>query len=182
MHEVVATRSSSAMSVDDGRRVFGLCCCYEEPSEDVGDYQLVFARGCFSASLASPDFDGRVLFNHDSKQVLGRKSARTARFSETSQGVSFEADLPESTWALDLEVSMNRGDITAADVGFMSSEKHWETRKGARTLVIDKAFLVEASVVSWSNFSQTSAQIAEQQTALAAARLEVMKMQSSRLM
>jgi uncharacterized protein len=146
--ERCASRSMAATPINDASRIFGVCCTYGEPSEDLGDYVVVFSRGCFTTSLKASGADQRVLHNHESRLVLGRVSAGTARFTESSSRVSFEADPPAAYWADDLMESMRRGDITAADIGYITTLSHWETRNGTRTRVIDMAELVEASIAA----------------------------------
>jgi HK97 family phage prohead protease len=105
-------------SMADGRKVFGQAAVYDQPSEDLGGFVEVFAKGAFSQSLNDPKFDGRVLFNHSHACVLGRCSAHTARFTDSSSALLYEADLPDTSWARDLLTSMERNDITGSGVAF----------------------------------------------------------------
>lgn len=63
--------------------------------------------------------DVRALLNHDPNVVLGRTTAGTLRLSADETGLLYEVDLPDTTAARDLAVSVSRGDISQSSWGFM---------------------------------------------------------------
>lgn len=153
----------------DSRKI--TCCVapYEQASTDMGGFVEIYSRGCFKKSLESND-DARVLFNHNSDMVLGRRSAGTARFYEQADGLYFEVDAPETQWADDLLTSMRRGDITGGSCAFFMKAR-WEYRSGIKTRVIEEARLVEGSVASFPIY-ETSTATAAPVPLLAAETLE----------
>jgi HK97 family phage prohead protease len=167
-------RRAAAIGTKDNTRVYGYCVNYEEASEDLGGFVQLYARGSFRESLANAKDDQRILFNHNSSSVLGRKSAGTARFAEIGSGVYFEADVPACGWALDLMVSMQRRDVNQSGVWAIPTKAHWESR-GERTLVIDQASLIAASVVSFATFGRTTADVNAGENAAMAASLEYLR-------
>lgn len=128
---------------------------YNSRSKDLGGFVEVYAPGCFDESLARDD--QRALFAHDPRFVLGRKSAGTARFWSDANGVNFEADVPDTTWANDLLTSMDRGDISQSSASFFIEQQHVELRDGQKVRVVEKARLVEGSVVSSAAYEATTA-------------------------
>lgn len=65
--------------------------------------------------------DVRVLFNHDSNQILGRTKSGTARVGVDEVGLWYEVDLPES--AVAVREAVLRGDVDQSSWGFSLKEK-----------------------------------------------------------
>lgn len=146
-----------------------ITCCvapYNQLSSDLGGYKEIYQPGCFTESLTSGDC--RALFNHNPDYVLGRQSAGTARFFERPDGLYFEADAPETQWSSDLLTSMRRGDINQGSSAFFILRPRWEYRSGQKVRVIEKAKLVEGSVVSFAAYESSQAS-AEQPASSASA-------------
>ena len=139
-----------------------ITCCvapYDQPSQDMGGFVEVYSRGCFKKSLESGD-DARVLFNHNSDMVLGRRSAGTAKFFDRADGLYFEVEAPETQWAEDLLTSMRRGDISGGSCAFFMKAR-WEYRSGQKTRVIEEARLVEGSVASFPIYESSTASVVQ---------------------
>jgi HK97 family phage prohead protease len=85
--------------------------------------------------------DTRSLFNHDPSALLGRLSAGTLRLSSDDHGLEYEVDLPDTTYARDLRVLVDRGDIDGASFAFVpylasyDPETDTTTHTQARSLV-----------------------------------------------
>lgn len=88
--------------------------------------------GAFDAVLESPATDVRALFNHEPNLLLGRQSAGTLRMGTDSEGLEFEADLPDTTYARDLRELVERGDLTGASFAFIPGKDSWDTVPGGR--------------------------------------------------
>jgi hypothetical protein len=149
-----------ATPAQTGSRVTGKAVVYGSESVDLGGYVEVIKAGAFTESLANPNFDARITFNHNYDCILGRKSANTCSFIDSPTALSYVVDFPNTDFANNLLVSMRRGDITGSSLGFLIQQAHWESRVGRRVRVIDKGLLVECSVVAFPAYLATSAQIA----------------------
>jgi HK97 family phage prohead protease len=152
-------------------RVTGILAPYDSASSDLGGFQEVYQAGCFNKFLAQDD--PRVLFNHNIDHVLGRKSAGTARFWEEPDGLHYDADLPDTQAARDLQVSMARGDIKESSAAFYITDYAWENRSGVRTRVIKEARLVEGSPHSFAAYAESTAKPAEVPQAIVNHELEL---------
>jgi len=73
--------------------------------------------GAFKRSLAA-GADVVALVAHDSRMILGRSGAGTLSLSEDARGLRFEIDVPPTTAARDLLVSVERGDVAGASFAF----------------------------------------------------------------
>jgi len=82
--------------------------------------------GAFADAI--PKSDTRSLWNHDSNYVLGRKSSKTLRLQEDDHGLKVEIIPPDTQWARDLVVSIDRGDVREMSFGFIVKEDgdKWE--------------------------------------------------------
>ena len=185
------TRSFRAAAVavrggnQSARIVRGLCVPFDEIIEVEGGAEM-YRVGCFQASLQNDD--ARLLFNSNPDKVIGRKSAGTARFTDKTDGLHFEGDLPDCSWAVDLACSMDRGDIDGTSCAFLIEKYESQQIDGKSVNVITKARLIAASVSAFSQFRNanqaTSQLIAEARTSgfrlgLAAGRKEAKAKQSA---
>lgn len=101
---------------NDGMRLRGHAAVFDSESHDLGGFVEVIRRGAFAQSLEENDI--RALHNHNDDMVIGRTSAGTLRLSEDERGLAAEMDLPDTTFARDLKVSVERGDINGMSFGF----------------------------------------------------------------
>ena len=83
-----------------------------------------FRERCRPGSI-SLDPDLVALWEHDPKSVLGSARAGTMRSAISSEGVDFVAYPPATTWAADLRVSMDRGDIRGCSFKMFVSDDLW---------------------------------------------------------
>lgn len=86
-------------------------------------FREIIARGAFTKSLTVED--QRSLFNHDPNLILGRRSAETLRLIEDEQGVGYEVDPPNTSYANDLVESLARRDVTGSSFVFTVSKEEW---------------------------------------------------------
>lgn len=117
----------------------------------VGAGYEMMAETAFDAALKDPQTDVRALMNHDPSMVLGRQSAGTLRLSTDKEGLRFEVDLPDTSYANDLRALMARGDISGASFGFIPGEDKMALApdgKQVRTHV-SVARLLDVSPVTW---------------------------------
>lgn len=121
---------------DTGWRISGLAAVFDARSENLGGFTEVIKRGAFRKVLKT-DPDVRCLFNHDMNLPLGRTAAGTLRLRETPEGLEYEADAPDTSYARDLRVLMDRGDVNQSSFAFRVAPggDSWDEDPGTGALV-----------------------------------------------
>lgn len=97
------------------RKVAGYGAVFNSETVIGGRFREVILPGAFKRAVSGDVFS---FFNHDESKVLGRTSSGTLRISEDSNGLRYEVDLPDTTAARDLRVSMDRGDVNGSSFMF----------------------------------------------------------------
>ena len=140
----------------------GYAIVYNSLSEPLyGDlFRERINRGAFTKSLL--ENDQVCLWGHDTRYVLGRKSAGTLILREDDKGLYFEVSLPNTTWARDLKESVDRGDIKQMSFGFKVVRENWldnkETLKeyGMPIREVEEITLHEISLVTFPAYTETN--------------------------
>lgn len=111
-------------------RLVGHAAVFDSPSQDLGGFTETIKPGAFKRTLQANDRDPLALVQHMPHMVLGRRSAGTLRLSEDQRGLAFEIDVPDTTAARDLLVSVERGDVRGASFAFSVPKggDTWEVR------------------------------------------------------
>jgi HK97 family phage prohead protease len=81
------------------------------------------APGAFDRVLED---DVRMLKNHNPDLVLARTTAGNLRLRQTSDGLETEAEMTPTTYARDLALSMQAGDVTQMSFAFEVAHERWD--------------------------------------------------------
>lgn len=124
----------------------------------------------FDAVLDDAGTDVRALWNHDPTLLLGRQGAGTLRVSVDADGLGYECDLPNTSYAQDLRELVSRGDLTGASFGFVPGTARLERADG-RTIRWHTSVraLVDVSPVTFPAYSGAGTQLRGRQHLPAAA-------------
>jgi hypothetical protein len=122
----------------------GYAIRYDSPSLPLPFTERV-ARGALTRTLKAKN-DVRMYVNHDDRLVLASTRAKTLRLEDRDEGLYVEADLPDTTYANDLRVSLSRGDTRTMSFGFSTVRDSWSNDGNERTL--EEIRLHEVSVVT----------------------------------
>lgn len=127
-------RSGGALRTVSPGKLAGYAAIYNSHSQDLGGFVERILPGAFNHSLTSPD-NIRALLEHDPQRLLGRVGSRTLSLAEDTKGLYFELSLPDTSYARDLGVLVERGDIAGCSFGFRipPGGDHWEMRSGQLT-------------------------------------------------
>lgn len=110
----------------DGDKLIGHGAVFNQRAKVPGGYEQL-GTVAFDDVLARDDTDAVSLTNHDPHYLLGRQSAGTLRLRTDSDGLVFEVDLPDTSYANDLRKLVARGDMRGASFGFIpdTSKSTW---------------------------------------------------------
>ncbi len=136
----------------------GYAAVFDSLSDELYGFREKVAQGAFTKTLKKADV--RALFNHDPNYVLGRNKAGTLTLGEEEKGLAFEVEPPDTQWARDLMVSMERGDISQCSFGFRTVKDQWDEtdpKNVIRTLL--EVELFDVSVVTYPAYPKTDAQV-----------------------
>lgn len=114
------------------------------------------ARGAFTKTLQEADV--RFLHNHSPNLVLGRNKAGTLRLAEDKIGLATDADMAPTTYAKDLAISLERGDITQMSFGFRVIKDEWfQNDEGHDERTLIELMLFDVSTVTFPAYTETDA-------------------------
>ena len=110
-------------------KLAGYAAVFNSPSQDLGGFTEIVKPGAFTRTLKGGR-DPLALVQHMPQLVLGRRSAGTLRLQEDQRGLAFEIDVPDTTAARDLLVSVERGDVKGASFAFSTPKggDRWDVR------------------------------------------------------
>ena len=149
--------AGTELRVADGKKIVGYAALFNTRSQNLGGFVEQIAPGAFKDALAKSDI--RALFNHDPNYVLGRKQAGTLSVSEDAKGLPIEITPPDTQWARDLLVSIDRGDISGTSFGFRvaAGGSVWDEEDGVIVRTITKvAELLDVSPVTYPAYPDAS--------------------------
>lgn len=154
-------RSSTATfrkaSETGAKMIEGYAAVFNSPTAIGSYFREQIAPGAFTEAIGRDDV--RALFNHDNNLVLGRSTAGTLRFSEDARGLKNEIDPPDTQFARDLMVSMERGDITQMSFGFYVDKEMWDETVTPPLRTILKVRLADISIVTMPAYEDTEAHV-----------------------
>ena len=140
---------------DKGDKVIaGYAVVYNSLSEDMG-FREQIAPGAFTKFLATqPDI--RCLFNHDDNKILGRTASGTLTLSDDAHGLAFRCVLPNTQYANDLSVSIERGDVSQCSFGMVVKDAQWSNGPNYKLRTIKEATIFDVSPVAIPAYTATS--------------------------
>ena len=99
------------------RGIRGLAARYNVKTVLQPGLSEIIRPGAFARTVQRKD-SCIACFNHDEQQILGRTSAGTLRLADTDEGLEFDCDLPETSYAEDLLANIRAGNISECSFGF----------------------------------------------------------------
>jgi HK97 family phage prohead protease len=138
----------------DGMTFSGYAAVWNSPSEPLPFIERI-QSGAFRKTLQSRN-EIKLLWNHDSSQILGSLRAGTLRLTEDAYGLKVEADLPDTQLGRDTATLLRRGDVNAMSFGFSVPKggDTWNSDGTERTLKSVRLF--EVSIVGSPAYTATA--------------------------
>lgn len=151
-------------TVKDKPVIRGYAAVFNSISADLGGFRETIQPGAFSRALSDATLDVRALINHDKNLVLGRSSAGTVRLNEGARGLYVEIDPPDTSYAKDLLISMERGDISGMSFRFYMSEDRsgqtWQkTDDGVIRTITSIAKIDDISIATYPAYPDAQAAV-----------------------
>ncbi|MFE0648554.1 HK97 family phage prohead protease [Streptomyces sp. NPDC059534] len=151
---------------------YGYALKWDARSSNLGGFRERVAEGATSESIRRDDI--RALFNHDPNLILGRNRSGTLRLSEDSAGLHYEVDMPDTTYARDLNKAMERGDVTQSSFGFKTSGPDGDTwaedEDGFPLRTLQKVALFDVSPVTYPAYVDSTSGVGSRALELLAER------------
>lgn len=145
-----------AGSDEESPKIVGYGAVFNKMSEDLGGFKEMILPGAFSEAIERDDV--RALINHDPNLILGRNQADTLTLSETDNGLKYEIDPPDTSYANDLLESLRRGDISQSSFGFIAEVQEWKDADEDNPLplrILHRVKLFDVSPVTYPAYSST---------------------------
>jgi HK97 family phage prohead protease len=109
---------------ENGQKTISGLIPYNSPSVDLGGFTEIISPGAFSAAFEA-NADVLALRDHDTKLLLGRTKSKTLALSDSPEGLRYTISLPDTSYANDLAVCIDRGDLDATSFGMVVLEDKW---------------------------------------------------------
>jgi|YNPBryulayer2012_1023412.scaffolds.fasta_scaffold00386_4 HK97 family phage prohead protease len=138
--------------------VVGYAALYDTLSVDLGGFRERILPGAFARALAA-DADVRALINHDESLLLGRTLSGTLVLSDDQRGLRVQIALPNTTYARDLVVLLERGDISQMSFAFRAVRDRFIKEGGEVVRELAEVELYDVSVVTYPAYPETTADL-----------------------
>ena len=136
-------------------KITGYPIVFNSWSDDLGGFREMIMEQSAAAIERGGDFVS--MFNHDPNYPIGRVSAGTINVTADESGVYLEATPPDTQWARDLMVSIDRGDVRGGSFQFWVNRDEWNGDYTERRIY--DFDLVELGPVTMPAYPGTSAQV-----------------------
>lgn len=162
-------RGSLTLRSEEGRprRIVGRAIVFDEETVIQGAYREIIRRQAVESALER-DTDVAALWQHDPAYVLGRRSAGTLRLEVRDDGLWVEIDPPDTQWARDALVSIERGDVWGMSFGFnVIADRWYGDGSGMPLREVTDLELYDVSPVTYPAYPATSVAVREMLRSLA---------------
>ena len=162
----------------EGMTFEGYAAIFNSPSHPLtgsprsGTFTERIAPGAFIRSLKSRN-DIKLLWNHDSSDVLGSTRAGTLKLVEDERGLRVTAQLPNTTAGRDAAELLKRGDVDAMSFGFTVPRNGDEWSADGTERILREVMLHEVSIVAFPAYEETAGTATVRGLAKIAARAQV---------
>ena len=137
------------------RKLEGHAAVFNEEA-DLYFFRESVSPGAFKTTIKKDDV--RALFNHNPDYVLGRNTAKTLKMEEDERGLKVSISPPDTQFARDLQISIERGDISQMSFAFEVLEEEWIKSEKKNVLdlrKINKVKLYDVSPVTFPAYEGT---------------------------
>lgn len=169
------TRINSAefevRETEEGMSFSGYAAVFNSDSQPLPFTERI-APGAFRGSLRNRN-DIKLLWNHDTGQVLGSTRAGNLKLTEDDRGLYVEATLPRTSLAMDVRELVSTGIVDSMSFGFTVARGGDEWSSDGSTRTLTKINLHEVSIVAFPAYTATAGSTAVRGLDKVAKRAEV---------
>lgn len=143
---------------DGPRLVSWYPALFDSLSEDLGGFKERIGRRAFTDSLKEREV--RALINHDPSQILSRTSNDSLKLDVDLKGLRAESAIPDTSYARDLLVNLDNGNISGGSFMFVSLRDKWELEDVGESepmlvRTVQEARLYDVSLVTFPAYPAT---------------------------
>lgn len=142
---------------NEGMIFEGYAAVFNSPSQPLPFIERI-APGAFSRTLRSRN-EIKLLWNHDSSEILGSTRAGTLTLEERADGLFARAVLPNTTRGRDTAELLRRGDVNAMSFGFTVPPGGDEWNADGSERILRSIRLHEVSIVGSPAYLATTANV-----------------------
>lgn len=140
---------------DGTQKIEGYAAVFGQKSEMLGFFREIVMPGAFDRTLAN-NADVRFLVDHSPPMVLGRTKSGTLQLKADNHGLKVTLpNLPDTSYARDLVVKMERGDVDGMSFAFDTRTDRWRTEDGEEIRELIDVDLFDVSIVTYPAYPQT---------------------------
>jgi HK97 family phage prohead protease len=137
----------------------GYAAVYNELSHDLGGFREQIAPGAFDEVL-STNPDVHFVWDHDTRYVGARTKNDTLHLESDTTGLFIDAQVGNYSWAKDLRVALERGDINQGSFAFNVADggDEWAVQEDDSVMrtVRNVSGLYDVTVTAQGAYPQTS--------------------------
>jgi uncharacterized protein len=160
---------------NEGFTVEGYPIVYNQTSHDLGGFREQIAPGAFDEVLATNP-DVHFVWDHDTRYVGARTKNNTLKLASDETGLFIHAQVGNYTWAKDLRVALERGDIDQGSFSFAIAKDGAEMSIDDEDQVMQRvnkaSGLFDVTVTAKGAYPQTSLAVARSLAAVIGRPLE----------
>jgi len=121
--------STRAAGTDTAYELQGHAAVFNSPSIELSSWEGSFVEfvdpGAFRSVLSRSDLDTTLNWSHDDRWLLARTDNGTLQLSTDSVGLHYRGQVAPTSYAEDLRILVDRGDIRGASFCFQISRDEW---------------------------------------------------------
>lgn len=134
-------------------RMVGHAAVFNQWADIGGFFRERILPGAFARAIKENDV--RALFNHDSNLILGRSKPGTLLLEEDDKGLAIQIFPADTTYARDLTISMDRGDVDQMSFGFRVVKDEWNYDAKIPERTLHQVELFDVSPVTFPAYPTT---------------------------
>jgi HK97 family phage prohead protease len=163
----IVTDEVRASGAGEGQfTVRGHAAVFDQWSLDLGGFREKIAAAAFDDVL-SRNPDTWLLWDHDTRYVLARTTNKTLELRIDPRGLHYWARVAPTSYAADLRVLLERGDIDQASFAFTVAQDEWRiTGEGddeqVERTILEVGELFDVTVTAMGAYPQTDSQVARE--------------------